>query len=215
MRSTLKFVAVCSVVVVLSDLALVALSRARRPDPLLGVAWPIVIVELISWDDAGSKGLAFQDAWGVRRDACLMDDLEGNRNLILGSYAPVHDADELRRYPIGGADERRSTRLMEEWARGDPDARWWDERLSRYERGEVGLVKLAEDSPSGAFDHKAWRRLFRASSAGGIPPNLALQRTPPRRDARCAIVTLLGGASSLSLVVRRRDATAWTFSVDG
>jgi hypothetical protein len=51
-------------------------------------------------------------------------------------------------------------------------------------------------------------------SVVGMPeaePNLALQRTPHRHGASCAIIANLGGAGPLSFVVRRLGADS-TFS---
>jgi len=124
-------------------------SRLDPPATLPGVIEPITIVDAISWDDGGSYGLAFRDARGVTRYACLMDDLEDRHNLVVGSYSPVNDERRLREHPVGGYEERAFRQLLERWCQADADARWWDRRLDLYAKGEVSLDELSRGAPSG------------------------------------------------------------------
>ena len=87
--------------------------EAHLPARLPGVVEPITIVDAISWDDGGSHGVAFRDSRGVTRYACLMDDLEDHHNLVLGSYSPISDEEQLREHPIGGKEERAFRQLLE------------------------------------------------------------------------------------------------------
>lgn len=147
-RPISRAVLACSVLAVAALVTMMSLSQCR-PDSLRDVVEPISIVDAMSWDDGGSRGLEFRDARGVSRSACLMDDLKGNRNLVVGSFVPVHDAVRLMGHPIAGADERTFLRLLERWCSGDADARWWDRRLGQHEDGAVDLDRVSEGSPSG------------------------------------------------------------------
>jgi hypothetical protein len=134
---------------VAAGLAVLLFLGLHKPlDPLHDVAEPITIVDAVSWDDGGSRSLAYKDAKGVVRDACLLDDLNGNQNLVLGSYTPIHNKRRLENWPVGGSKERAFLQVLKRWAVQNPDAIRWDQRLDRYERGEIDLKGFWDDSPA-------------------------------------------------------------------
>lgn len=149
MRPVLRTALALSLLGLLAGIGVAMLREPPRPDRLREVVEPITIVDAISWDDGGSHGLAFRDARGVTRYVCLMDDLENHQNLVVGSYSPISDEQQLRQHPIGGREERAFRQLLERWRRADPDARWWDRRLELYEKGEVKPDELSRGAPSG------------------------------------------------------------------
>lgn len=149
MKPARKIGLAVALLVVPAGVALAVISRLDRPARLPDVVEPITIVDAISWDDGGSYGLAFRDARGVTRYACLMDDLEDHHNLVVGSYSPVNDEGRLREHPVGGYEERAFRQLLERWCRSDPDARWWDRRLELYKNGQVSREELSRGAPSG------------------------------------------------------------------
>ncbi|WP_337177120.1 hypothetical protein [Paludisphaera sp.] len=132
--------------------------RGPAPSPqspfLRDVVEPITIVDAMSFDDGGSKGLRFADARGVARDVCLEDTrvweddpntLEGHHNIILNSFFP--HGEEARRIPISGAEERALLGLLERWASRDPDAKELERRYGLYERGETGIEAFWDGLP--------------------------------------------------------------------
>jgi hypothetical protein len=137
-----------------------SLRPGRGPAPLdqspflRDVVEPITIVNAMSFDDGGSKGLRFADARGAVRDVCLEDTraweddpnvLEGHHNIILNSFFP--HGDRARRVPISGAEERSLLGLLERWASQDPDAKELERRYGLYERGEIGIDAFWEGVP--------------------------------------------------------------------
>ena len=118
----------------------------RRSDvaqPWSGVVEPITIVNSISWDDGGSCGLEFRDARNTTRYACLLNDLDGNKNLVLGRSAPISDKNELANWwPIGGPKEKGFLQLLERWAASDPDAQEWDRRFALHEQGKLDINEI-------------------------------------------------------------------------
>src|SRR5262245_32096758 len=108
------------------DPARVPLSQSEY---LKDVVEPISMVVGISWDDGGSHGLVFRDSRQVTKSVCLLDNLEGERNLILGTYVP--DSRGKRTLPLGGPEEKAFLGLLERWYRQDTDAKVWDERIEQ------------------------------------------------------------------------------------
>lgn len=113
---------------------------------LRDVVEPITIVNALSFDDGGSKGLRFADARGAVMDVCLEDTrvwednpniLEGHNNVILNSFFP--GGERARRVPISGTEERALLGLLERWSSQDPDARELERRYDLYERREIKI----------------------------------------------------------------------------
>ena len=111
---------------------------------LRDVVEPITIVDAMSFDDGGSKGLRFADSQGIVRDVCLEDTriwgsnpnvLEGHHNVILNSFFP--HGRRARRVPISGVEERALLGLLERWGRRDTDATELERRYRLLERGEI------------------------------------------------------------------------------
>jgi hypothetical protein len=134
-----------------------SLRLGRGPAPLdqspflSDVVEPITIVDAMSFDDGGSRGLRFADARGAVRDVCLEDTpawedgpniLEGHHNIIMNSFFP--HGDRARRVPISGAEERALLGLLERWASQDPDAKELERRYELYERREIGIEAFWE-----------------------------------------------------------------------
>ncbi len=99
---------------------------------------PITIVDGMSFDDGGSKGLRFADARGAVRDVCLEDTrvweddpnvLEGHHNVILNSFFPR--GERARRVAISGVEERALLGLLERWAKQDPGTKELKRRHGR------------------------------------------------------------------------------------
>ncbi len=120
---------------------------ALNQSPFLGdVIEPITIVEAMSFDDGGSKGLRISDARGKVKDICLEDTrmweadpriLEGHHNIILNSFFP--DGKHAQRVPISGVEERALLGLLERWVHQEPDAEELERRLRIYKRGEMSI----------------------------------------------------------------------------
>jgi hypothetical protein len=129
-------------------------ARLGQSPFLRDVVEPITIVDAISFDDGGSKGLRFADARGTVRDVYLEDTrvweddpnvLEGHHNLILDSFFPR--GERARRVPISGVEERSLLGLLERWARQDLDAKELKRRYGLYERGKIGVDAFWEGLP--------------------------------------------------------------------
>ena len=133
----------------------------RGPAPLdrspflRDVVEPITLLDAISWDDGGSKGIRFRDARGTVRLVCLENGpLFGDENgdelppiVVFGGYAPR--AEGSRRVPIRGVEERALLGLLDRWARGDATAAELDRRVTaRYAGRPVGEITagLADDA---------------------------------------------------------------------
>ena len=121
-------------------------ARLNQSPFLRDVVEPITVVDGMSFDDGGSKGLRFADARGAVRDVCLEDTrvweddpkvLEGHHNIILNSFFP--DGERARRVAISGVEERALLGLLERWANRDADAKELERRYGLYERGEIGV----------------------------------------------------------------------------
>ncbi len=80
------------------------------------VVEPITIVHFEYYRDGGSIGLAFDDAKGVRRFACLESDMfggsAGSGHLDLDSIEPARGV----QVPFSGVDERAFLGLLERWS---------------------------------------------------------------------------------------------------
>lgn len=98
MRRVFKIRLAFTLLALVTGFGLVRLLAPRRLNPLGAVVEPISIVDAISWDDGGSLGLKFKfkDARQVTRYVCLMNDLEGHENLVVGSYTPIHETGRLK-----------------------------------------------------------------------------------------------------------------------
>jgi hypothetical protein len=83
-----------------------------------------------------------------------MHDLDGNRNLVVGTHAPIDDKRRLRDSPIGGPQERASLKILVRGAERDPDAMTLDRRLDLYEGGELNIEGLWEGDPVSTFEIK-------------------------------------------------------------
>jgi hypothetical protein len=121
------------------DYAHVPLSQSEY---LKDVVEPISMVVGMSWDDGGSHGLVFRDSRHVTKSFCLLDNLDGERNLILGTSAPDRRG---KRLPLGGPDEKAFLGLLERWYRQDPDATPWNERIEQWERSDRRFSILRGD----------------------------------------------------------------------
>jgi hypothetical protein len=97
---------------------------------LSDVVEPVSFVEGISIDDGGSIGLVFTDSTGKTKSFCLLHNLEGQRNLIIGTSSS--DTRSKGIVPIAGADEKALLGLLERWYRSDPDARLWEIRIENW-----------------------------------------------------------------------------------
>ena len=69
----------------------------------------------------------------MTKSFCLLDNLDGERNLILGTSAPDRKG---KRLPLGCPDEKAFLGLLERWYRQDPDAISWNERIEQRERSD-------------------------------------------------------------------------------
>jgi hypothetical protein len=162
MRSLRRVIVACAALLLaLSGWAVWSSLRAGRgparldQSPFLcDVVEPITIVDGMSFDDGGSKGLRFADARGAVRDVCLEDTrvweddpkvLEGHHNVIMNSFYPR--GERAKRVPISGAEERALLGLLERWANQDPDAKELERLHGLYERGEIGVDAFWEGVP--------------------------------------------------------------------
>ena len=152
---------------------------------LRDVVEPITIVEGMSFDDGGSRGLHFVDARGSVRDICLEDTriweddpkvLEGHHNIILDSFFPR--GDRARRVPISGVEERAVLGLLERWASQDPDAKEVERRYALYERREIGLSAFWEGLPERYRKKETAVSILRTLRAG-----IEAQPTSPYLDS--------------------------------
>jgi hypothetical protein len=129
-----------------------SLHSARAPTlmdqcPFLrGVVEPIIVVNAMSFDDGGSKGLRFADSRGVQKDVCLENTLGGQRNVVLNSFVPRGDRGQ--RVPIAGVEERALLGLLERWARQDHDAMELERLYELYERGQIDLIAFWDGLPA-------------------------------------------------------------------
>ena len=81
--------------------------RRATPVPIVvEVVEPIAVIDGGSYDDGGSRFIRFRDAAGITRYACLLNELDGNRNLVF----------EDQEVPLGGAEEHRFLALLQRWA---------------------------------------------------------------------------------------------------
>lgn len=121
---------------------------------LRDVVEPITIVDAMSFDDGGSKGLRFADSRGAVRDICLADTriwednpnvLEGHHNIILNTFFP--HGRRAQRVPISGVEERALLGLLERWGRRDTDATELERRYRLLERGEINFDAFWEGLP--------------------------------------------------------------------
>ncbi|WP_165246482.1 hypothetical protein [Paludisphaera soli] len=123
------------------------------PSPYLrDVVEPITIVEALSFDDGGSKGVRFRDARGEVRDFCLVsfaldfDDPPRPPELVFGHFYPA-----LGTVAPGGPDERALLGLLQRWAATDPQGVELVLRYDRLERGELSWETFRDGLPDEAF----------------------------------------------------------------
>src|SRR4051794_10563190 len=94
---------------------------ARDRDLFLrSIMEPVTMTDAMSFDDGGSQGLAFRDAARTVRYVCLLNKLDGERNLLLGSFFPTPSRG--CKVPVGGPEERAFLGLLERWLRQDAEA---------------------------------------------------------------------------------------------
>jgi hypothetical protein len=114
-----------------------------RSQYLADISEPITMVQGLSWDDGGSMGLLFRDSKQVEKAVCLVNDLDENKDLVLGSMFPSQD----KRVPVGGDEERAFLGLLQRWCRQDPEAREWLSRMeSRSRPGKDGSIFRGDES---------------------------------------------------------------------
>lgn len=111
---------------------------------LRDVAEPITMVEAMAWDDGGSVGLTIKDSKGQPFSVCLMESLEDDRHLRVGSAVPGQG----RALPIAGVEEQAFLGLLERWAEQDPDAKNWSRKFEAARKvGMRGSVLRGDESP--------------------------------------------------------------------
>jgi hypothetical protein len=128
------------------------LGAADRPDysavllsqsPYLrDVIEPIVMIGSHGVDDGGSIGIVFRDSKGNEKAITLLDNLDGEHNLVFADYF----ADPtLRRVPLAGNEEKALMGLLERWYRQDPDAVKWNDLIEKWLSLGRGPIKGANE----------------------------------------------------------------------
>ena len=108
-----------------------------EPSPYLRkVVEPITVRLAMSFSDGGSLGLAFEDAVGTTRLACLESTCWGSwpgepcDDVLFGTFYP-REGKDTQRVPTAGVEECALLGLLQRWCRDDPVAREIDFRCTR------------------------------------------------------------------------------------
>jgi hypothetical protein len=135
---------VCSFVVIAVLFALRATS-VQPSDPLAGVVEPIAVTSVFLCDDGGSRSIGFTDSKGRKYSVCWVAEEYGG-NILPGRYSPLHDPQQLASYPFGGIGDRSVLRLLDRWARKDPDAQRLEDQIALSQGVVTKMSAVADEA---------------------------------------------------------------------